>query len=81
VESKIKDLKNKKCYILEFQCREARPGRHVVIAYNGHQALNIFLKHWKEGFEAGEFDIPADELQNLRVEEWCGYWDGMLGRF
>jgi hypothetical protein len=81
LENKIKDIKSLKCYILEFQCKKAIPARHIVVAYNAHDAINIFIKHWKEGFKAGEFDIPVDELQDIRVEEWCSYWTGMLGRF
>lgn len=81
MESKIKDLKNIKCYILKFRCNKANPGRHIVVAYNAHDALTIFINYWKEGYKVGEFDLSVDELQDIQVEEWCGYWNGMLGRF
>ena len=81
MENKIKDLKSLKCYALEFSCREAKPGRHIVVAFDGHDALNLFFKNWTEKYEAGEVDIPPDELQDISILEWCSYWEGMLGRF
>ena len=80
-ESKVQVLKELKCYILEFKCRKATPGRHVVVAYNGHDALKLFLKNWEEKYKAGEVDLSTDELQDITIQEWCDYWTGMLGRY
>ncbi len=81
MENKIKDLKGLKCYILEFKCKKATPGRHIVVAYNADDALKIFKKLWISQFEAGEVDIPITELESLSIQEWCDYWTGMLGRY
>ena len=78
--NKAQILKALKCYMLEFKCKKATPGKHVVVAYNGHDALKLFLKNWGEKYKAGEVDLSTDELQDISIQEWCDYWTGMIGR-
>ena len=70
----------KKCYTLEYQCTMAIPGRHIVVANNGHDALKLFMGDWTTKFNAGEVDIPPWELQNIEMTEWCGQAD-IIGKF
>ncbi|NLO89926.1 MAG: hypothetical protein GX088_06350 [Clostridia bacterium] len=81
IKEKFNDLKNQKCYIVEYQCYNATPGRLVVVAHNGYDAIKRFIKDWKAKYRAGEVSIPLEELQNLKVQEWCSFWNESLGIF
>jgi len=69
-----------RCYILEYKCNGAAPGRHIVTATNGHEALGLFLNDWARKYEAGEVDIATDELQDISIQEWCDLED-VINRF
>ena len=32
-------MSDKKCFILEYKCKKATPGRHIVVAYNADDAF------------------------------------------
>lgn len=81
MEDKIRDLKDLKCFVVEYKCKEAIPGRHIVVAYNANDAINLFFKNWDNKYQAYEVNISKEELENIEVREWCDYWEGMIGRF
>jgi len=73
-------MEKRKCFILEYKCEDASPGRHIVVAFNANDALDIFFKNWKSQYKAGEVAISPDELQNIEVHEWCD-WCDLMGRY
>ena len=59
------------CYLIEFACKNASPGRVIVIAPNCCEAINKFLANWDADYEEGLCDIPAVELERLEAKPWC----------
>ena len=70
----------KTVFLVDYKCKEAKPGRNVVVAYSAMDAQKLFFKHWKEGYEAGEFSISSKELESIRIEPLCSYME-LIGRY
>lgn len=76
----MSDKEEKIVFLVEYKCKDASPGRNIVVAYNLMDAQKLFFKRWKSGYEAGEFAVPPEDLESINFQPWCPYWE-MIGRY
>ncbi len=64
-------MSEKSYFLVVYRCKDAASGRSLVVAHNAKDAINIFLKQWESAYEAGEYQISPDELEDFSVNFWC----------